>query len=46
MHDRKGLVLVIAQTAKTNPRAEGQTESLRLTDSSVLEEIKRKRVRR
>lgn len=41
MPDRKGLELVIAQTAKTNPKAKGQTpESLRLMDASVLEEIK------
>jgi hypothetical protein len=42
MPDRKGLELVIAQTAKTNPKAKGQTpESLRLMDASVLEEIKK-----
>ena len=42
MPDRKGLELVIAHTAKTNPKAKGQTpESLRLMDASVLEEIKR-----
>lgn len=42
MPDRKGLELVIAQTAKTNPKAKGQTpESLRLMDASILEEIKK-----
>jgi ABC-type nitrate/sulfonate/bicarbonate transport system substrate-binding protein len=42
MPDRKGLDLVIAQTAKTNPKARGQTpESLRLMDASILEEIKK-----
>jgi ABC-type nitrate/sulfonate/bicarbonate transport system substrate-binding protein len=40
--DRKGLEFVIADTAKTNPKAKGQTpESLRLLDGSVLEEIKK-----
>ena len=40
--DRKGLEYVIADTAKTNPKAKGQTpESLRLLDSSVLDEIKK-----
>lgn len=40
--DRKGLELVIAQVARTNPKAKGQTpESLRLLDPSVLDEIKR-----
>jgi NitT/TauT family transport system substrate-binding protein len=42
MPDRKGLELVIAQTAKTNPKAKGQTpESLRLVEASVLDEIKK-----
>jgi NitT/TauT family transport system substrate-binding protein len=40
--DRKGLEMVIADMAKTNPKAKGQTpESLRLLDPSVLEEIKK-----
>ena len=40
--DRKGLEFVIAEVAKTNPKARGQTpESLRLLDPSVLEEIKK-----
>ncbi len=40
--DRKGLEFVIADTAKTNPRAKGQTpESLRVLDASVLDEIKK-----
>jgi NitT/TauT family transport system substrate-binding protein len=40
--DRKGIEFVIADTAKTNPKAKGQTpESLRVLDSSVLDEIKR-----
>jgi ABC-type nitrate/sulfonate/bicarbonate transport system substrate-binding protein len=40
--DRKGLEFVIADTAKTNPKAKGQTpESLRVLDGSVLEEIKK-----
>ena len=40
MPDRKGLELVIAQTAKINPKAKGQTpESLRLLDGTILEEL-------
>ena len=40
--DRKGLEFVIADTAKANPKAKGQTpESLRVLDSSVLDEIKK-----
>jgi NitT/TauT family transport system substrate-binding protein len=40
--DRRGLEMVIADVAKTNPKAKGQTpESLRLFDSSVLDEIKK-----
>ncbi len=40
--DRKGLEFVIADTAKTNPKAKGQTpESLRVLDGSVPEEIKK-----
>jgi hypothetical protein len=33
---------VIEETAKTNPKAAGQTpETLRLTESSILDEIKK-----
>ncbi len=40
--DRKGLEMVIAQVAKTTPKAQGQTpESLKLLQSSILEEIKK-----
>jgi NitT/TauT family transport system substrate-binding protein len=40
--DRRGLEMVIAEAAKTNSRAKGQTpESLKLLDSSVLDEIKK-----
>jgi ABC-type nitrate/sulfonate/bicarbonate transport system substrate-binding protein len=40
--DRRGLVFVIEETAKTNPRAVGQTpETLRLLEPSVLDEIKK-----
>ena len=40
--DRKGLEFVIADTAKTNPKAKGQTpDSLRVLDNSVLDEIKK-----
>jgi ABC-type nitrate/sulfonate/bicarbonate transport system substrate-binding protein len=40
--DRKGLEMVIADVAKTNPKAKGQTpESLKLLDPSVLDEIKK-----
>lgn len=40
--ERKGLEFVIAEVARTNPKARGQTpESLRLLEPSVLEEIKR-----
>ena len=40
--DRKGLEMVIADVAKTNPKAKGQTpESLKLFDASVLDEIKK-----
>jgi len=42
MPDRKGLEFVIAQIAKTNTKARGQTpETLRLLEPSVLDEIKR-----
>ena len=40
--DRRGLEMVIADVAKTNPKAKGQTpESLRLLDPSILDEIKK-----
>ena len=40
--DRRGLQFVIEETTKTNPKAAGQTpETLRLTESSVLDEIKK-----
>jgi hypothetical protein len=40
--DRKGIEFVIADTAKTNPKAKGQTpETLRVLDYSVLDEIKK-----
>jgi len=40
--DRRGLVFVIEETAKTNSKAIGQTpEMLRLLESSVLDEIKK-----
>jgi ABC-type nitrate/sulfonate/bicarbonate transport system substrate-binding protein len=40
--DRRGLQFVIDDTAKTNPKATGQTpESLRLMEPSVLDEIKK-----
>lgn len=40
--DRRGLEFVIADTAKTNPKAKGHTpESLRVLDGSVLDEIKK-----
>ncbi len=40
--DRKGLEMVIAEVAKTNPKAKGQTpESLKLLEPSILEEIKK-----
>ena len=40
--DRRGLVFVIEETAKTNPKAAGQTpETLRLLEPSVLDEIKK-----
>lgn len=42
MPDRKGVELVIAQMAKTTAKAKGQTvESLRLLDSSILDELKK-----
>ena len=40
--DRKGLEFVIADSAKTNAKAKGQTpESLHVLDGSVLDEIKK-----
>ena len=40
--DRRGLQFVIEETAKTNPKAVGQTpETLRLLEPSVLDQIKR-----
>ena len=40
--DRKGLEFVIAEVARTNPKARGQSpESLRLLEPSILEEIRR-----
>ena len=40
--DRRGLQFVIEETAKTNPKALGQTpETLRLLEPSVLDEIKK-----
>jgi NitT/TauT family transport system substrate-binding protein len=42
MPDRKGVELVIAQTAKTNAKAKGQTiDSLRVLDPSILDELKK-----
>jgi hypothetical protein len=40
--ERKGLEFVIAEVAKTNPKAVGATpESLKLVEPSILEEIKK-----
>jgi NitT/TauT family transport system substrate-binding protein len=40
--DRKGLEFILAQVSATNPKAKGHTpESLKLLDSSVLDEIKK-----
>ena len=42
MPDRKGLEFILSQLVSTNPKARGQTpESLRVLDSSVLDEIKK-----
>ncbi len=42
MPDRKGIEFILGQVAKDNPKAKGQTpESLRLLDSSVLDEIRK-----
>jgi hypothetical protein len=42
MPDRKGVELVIAQLAKTNPKAKGQTvDSLRVMEPSILDELKK-----
>ena len=47
MPDRKGVELVIAQLAKTNPKAKGQTmDSLRVMEPSILDELKKSRVYR
>lgn len=44
MPDRKGLEFILSQLAPTTPKAKGQTpESLRLLDSSVLDEIRKSR---
>ena len=40
--DRRGLQFVIDETAKTNPKAAGQTpESLKLLELAVLDELKK-----
>ena len=40
--DRRGLQFVIEETAKTNPKAAGQSpESLRLLEPSVFDELKK-----
>jgi ABC-type nitrate/sulfonate/bicarbonate transport system substrate-binding protein len=40
--DRRGLQFVIDETAKTNPKAAGQTpESLKLLEPAVLDELKK-----
>ena len=42
MPERKGVELVIAQLAKTNPKAKGQTvESLKVMEPSLLDELKK-----
>lgn len=42
MPDRKGLDFILSQLVPTTPKAKGQTpESLRVLDSSVLDEIKK-----
>jgi ABC-type nitrate/sulfonate/bicarbonate transport system substrate-binding protein len=42
MPDRKGLEFILSQLVSTHPKAKGQTpESLRLLDSSLLDEIKK-----
>ena len=42
MPDRKGLEFILSQLVPTTPKAKGQTpETLRLLDSSVLDEIKK-----
>jgi ABC-type nitrate/sulfonate/bicarbonate transport system substrate-binding protein len=42
MPDRKGVELVLAQLARTNPKAKGQTlESLRVMEPSILDELKK-----
>lgn len=40
--DRKGLEFVISQSAKSNPKAKGQTpELLKLLEPSILDELKK-----
>jgi hypothetical protein len=42
MPDRKGIDPVIAQLAKNNPKAKGQSvESLKVLEPSILDELKR-----
>jgi ABC-type nitrate/sulfonate/bicarbonate transport system substrate-binding protein len=42
MPDRKGIDFVIAQLAKSNPKAKGQSvESLKVLEPSILDELKR-----
>jgi len=42
MPERKGIDFILGQVAKENPKARGQTvESLRLLDSSVLDEVRK-----
>jgi NitT/TauT family transport system substrate-binding protein len=42
MPDRRGVELVIAQLARTNPKAKGQTpETLRVFEPSILDELKK-----
>lgn len=42
MPDRRGLELVIAQSARTNAKAKGQTpESLRLLEPAILDDLKK-----
>ena len=42
MPDRKGVDSVIAQLAKSNPKAKGQTvESLKVMEPSILDELKK-----
>jgi hypothetical protein len=42
MPDRRGVELVIAQLARTNPKAKGQTpETLRVFEPSILDDLKK-----